>query len=184
MDVADDSKTEKKTSDLEGDKPDNLAGLIDEVQTVETVEEGEKSARRVVMSNLGSADRPIYHAVDTEVADIDVADQTPVGHGVVTCFSVFCGPDVDFAPGAGGGGGGGDAAAADGKENDSGNGNGVGGGERRPARRGRVSCGWTPCKSRRGEGWAIFTPVLREPRTRRRRGTTTPSIRHVIENHG
>jgi hypothetical protein len=31
MDVADDSQTEKKTSDLvSGDKPDNLAGLIDE----------------------------------------------------------------------------------------------------------------------------------------------------------
>jgi DNA polymerase I len=67
MDVADDSKTEKKTSDLEGDKPDNLAGLIDEVQTVETVEEA-KRVLGVLMSNLGSADRPIYHAVDTEAS--------------------------------------------------------------------------------------------------------------------
>ena len=51
---------------------------------------------------MGDADCPVYHAVDTEVSHIEVADQTPVGHGNVICFSVFCGPDVNFAPVAGG----------------------------------------------------------------------------------
>ena len=31
------------------------------------------------------------------MSHIEVADQTPVGHGNVICFSVFCGPDVNFA---------------------------------------------------------------------------------------
>ena len=85
-----------------GERASNLTGLIDEVAVVET----EAEARRVLailMDNVGDADRPVYHAVDTEVAHIDIADQTPVGHGHVTCFSVYCGPDVDFSatPGVG-----------------------------------------------------------------------------------
>ena len=84
------------------ERASNLTGLIDEVAVVET----EAEARRVLsilMDNVGDVDRPVYHAVDTEVSHIDVADQTPVGHGVVTCFSVYCGPEVDFsaAPGVG-----------------------------------------------------------------------------------
>jgi DNA polymerase-1 len=31
------------------------------------------------------------------VSHIEVADQTPVGHGNVICFSVFCGPDIYFS---------------------------------------------------------------------------------------
>ena len=37
-------------------------------------------------------------ACDTEVADIDVTRQSPVGHGRVICFSVHAGPGVDFGP--------------------------------------------------------------------------------------
>ena len=72
-------------------------GLRDEVQTVETVEEARR-VLKILLDNAGTAKRPLYHACDTEVAYIDVSDQTPVGHGQVTCFSVFCGPDVNFAP--------------------------------------------------------------------------------------
>ena len=50
---------------------------------------------KILMANAGDADRPVYHAVDTEVSHIDVSEQCPVGHGRVTCFSVYCGPDVD-----------------------------------------------------------------------------------------
>ena len=99
-----DGVTARHTSDSSsvGERASNLTGLIDEVAVVET----EAEARRVLailMDNVGDADRPVYHAVDTEVAHIDIADQTPVGHGHVTCFSVYCGPDVDFsaAPGVG-----------------------------------------------------------------------------------
>lgn len=37
-----------------------------------------------------------YHACDVEVASIDIKKETPVGHGDLACFSVYCGPDVDF----------------------------------------------------------------------------------------
>jgi len=99
-----DGVTARHTNDSSsvGERASNLTGLIDEVAVVET----EAEARRVLailMDNVGDADRPVYHAVDTEVAHIEIADQTPVGHGHVTCFSVYCGPDVDFsaAPGVG-----------------------------------------------------------------------------------
>ncbi|KAJ9521967.1 hypothetical protein QJQ45_024847, partial [Haematococcus lacustris] len=37
-----------------------------------------------------------FFACDTEVAYINIKTQSPVGHGVVNCFSIYCGPDVDF----------------------------------------------------------------------------------------
>ena len=35
-------------------------------------------------------------ACDTEVMRIDVTRESPCCHGTVTCFSLYCGPDVDF----------------------------------------------------------------------------------------
>ena len=40
-----------------------------------------------------------FHAVDTEVADIDAKLQSPVGHGRVTAITVYAGDDVDFGSG-------------------------------------------------------------------------------------
>jgi len=82
------------------EKAKNLSGLIDEVAVVETLADA-KRVLKILMDNVGDADRPVYHAIDTEVSHIEVADQTPVGHGNVTCFSVYCGPDVDFSPNPG-----------------------------------------------------------------------------------
>ena len=48
---------------------------------VETVSEA-KRVFKILMDNVGDADRPVYHAVDTEVSHIDVSDQCPVGHGL------------------------------------------------------------------------------------------------------
>ena len=48
---------------------------------VETPEEARRALGIHLMANKGEPDRPIYHAIDTEVSHIDVADQTPVGHG-------------------------------------------------------------------------------------------------------
>ncbi len=85
------------SNDATANGEDEIAtGLRDEVQTVETVEEARR-VLKILLDNVGTEDRPMYHACDTEVAYIDVSDQTPVGHGVVTCFSVFIGPDVNFA---------------------------------------------------------------------------------------
>ena len=36
------------------------------------------------------------HAWDTEVADIDVSKQSPVGNGTLLCMSCYAGPDVSF----------------------------------------------------------------------------------------
>lgn len=82
---------------VQADGDEIATGLRDDVQTVETVEEARR-VLKILLANAGTEDRPLYHACDTEVAYIDVSDQTPVGHGHVTCFSVFCGPDVNFAP--------------------------------------------------------------------------------------
>ena len=79
------------------DDDEIATGLRDDVQTVETAEEARR-VLKILLDNTGTEDRPMYHACDTEVAYISVADQTPVGHGQVTCFSVFIGPDVNFAP--------------------------------------------------------------------------------------
>ena len=62
-----------------------------------TVVRDPSDARRVVeiLRNL----RGEYHACDTEVSNIDLKKQGPVGNGKVICFSIYCGPDVDFGNG-------------------------------------------------------------------------------------
>ena len=42
------------------------------------------------------------HACDTEVCNIDLSKQGPVGNGQVTCATIYSGPDVDFGSGPGG----------------------------------------------------------------------------------
>lgn len=44
----------------------------------------------------GGSPRERYFACDTEVAGIDITNQSPVGHGTVVCFSIYAGPDADF----------------------------------------------------------------------------------------
>jgi len=68
-----------------------------EVVVVETVAQAER-----VLSRLWEMDPDTtVHAVDTEVADIDLKTQGPVGHGFVTCFTVYSGPEAvyDETPG-------------------------------------------------------------------------------------
>jgi DNA polymerase-1 len=68
---------------------------ISGVTIVDTVE----SAKRVLAILTSPAVRKRFHAVDTEVMDIDVRTDSPVGHGRVTCLSIYVGPDVDFGSG-------------------------------------------------------------------------------------
>ena len=35
----------------------------------------------------------------SQVSDINVKKESPVGHGNVICFSIYCGPDADFGNG-------------------------------------------------------------------------------------
>ncbi|XP_062077767.1 DNA polymerase I A, chloroplastic/mitochondrial-like isoform X1 [Humulus lupulus] len=43
--------------------------------------------------------RHLVHVCDTEVANIDVKQETPVDHGEIICFSIYCGPEADFGNG-------------------------------------------------------------------------------------
>jgi DNA polymerase-1 len=53
------------------------------------------SKARAVADRLATAsDR--YHAVDTEVDGIDLSREGPVGNGIVTCFTVYSGPDFSY----------------------------------------------------------------------------------------
>lgn len=59
-----------------------------------------EAAAQKVLRLLNSADiKSRYHACDTEVANIDVKKQSPVGHGEVICASIYCGKDLDFGNG-------------------------------------------------------------------------------------
>ncbi|KAG8639707.1 DNA polymerase I A, chloroplastic/mitochondrial [Manihot esculenta] len=63
----------------------------------------------MVVNNVSVADEVVYklmhqyrhfvHACDTEVAKIDVKEETPIDHGEITCFSIYSGPKADFGNG-------------------------------------------------------------------------------------
>ncbi|GJN39544.1 hypothetical protein PR202_gb28669 [Eleusine coracana subsp. coracana] len=61
-----------------------LAGIYDKVMIVDNIE----SARSVVQL-LTTKYKGFIHACDTEVSNINVKEETPVGHGEVICFSIF-----------------------------------------------------------------------------------------------
>lgn len=65
------------------------------ITVVDTVEK----ARRAVQALEAHPDH--VWGCDTEVADIDVKTQGPVGNGRVICLSIFGGMDVDFGDGPG-----------------------------------------------------------------------------------
>ncbi|XP_068668376.1 DNA polymerase I A, chloroplastic/mitochondrial-like [Aristolochia californica] len=80
-----------KRSEVHSSDPrENLVSIYDKVFIVDTV----SAARRVV--NKLKQYKHLIHACDTEVAKIDVKDETPVDHGEVICFSIYSGPDADF----------------------------------------------------------------------------------------
>ncbi|KAK3141378.1 hypothetical protein QOZ80_4BG0333170 [Eleusine coracana subsp. coracana] len=74
-----------------------LGTVYEKVLVVDDV----KSARSVVQL-LTSKYRNFIHACDTEVSNIDVKQETPVGHGDVICFSIYSGSsgaEADFGNG-------------------------------------------------------------------------------------
>ncbi|XP_058093524.1 DNA polymerase I B, chloroplastic/mitochondrial isoform X2 [Magnolia sinica] len=73
---------------------EQLARIYNEVLVVDDV----LTAKRVV-EVLTTRYKHLVHACDTEVAKIDVKQETPVGHGEIICFSIYSGPQVDFGNG-------------------------------------------------------------------------------------
>ncbi|XP_072988592.1 DNA polymerase I A, chloroplastic-like [Typha latifolia] len=76
---------------------EKLAHIFDKVLVVDNI-----LAAKEVVQMLTTKYRSFIHACDTEVAKIDVKQDTPVGHGEVICFSIYScksGSEADFGNG-------------------------------------------------------------------------------------
>ncbi|KAL2473007.1 DNA polymerase I A [Forsythia ovata] len=73
---------------------ERLRSIYDKVLVVDNI-----SAAREVVGLLTNQYRHLVHACDTEVAKIDVKEETPVDHGEIICFSIYSGPEADFGNG-------------------------------------------------------------------------------------
>lgn len=71
-----------------------LLNHYDKVLVVNNISMAEK-----VVNMLTNDYKGHVFACDTEVANIDVKQETPVNHGEVTCFSIYCEPKADFGGG-------------------------------------------------------------------------------------
>lgn len=71
-----------------------LACAMEDVLVVDNI-----VTARSVVDKLKGEYKDFVHACDTEVSDIDVKKESPVGHGKVICFSIYCGPKADFGNG-------------------------------------------------------------------------------------
>ncbi|KAJ4827344.1 hypothetical protein Tsubulata_003300 [Turnera subulata] len=71
-----------------------LTSIYGSVLVVDSV-----SMAKQVVSKLTNQYRHLIHACDTEVAKIDVKVETPIDHGEIICFSIYCGSEADFGNG-------------------------------------------------------------------------------------
>ncbi|XP_020596594.1 DNA polymerase I A, chloroplastic/mitochondrial-like [Phalaenopsis equestris] len=71
-----------------------LTKIYDKVVVVDNVSTAEE-----VVCMLTTKYRNHIHACDTEVAKIDVKQETPVDHGEIICFSIYSGPQAEFGNG-------------------------------------------------------------------------------------
>ena len=79
-----------------------LPDISDVITVVRTREHAQQVLERLKYYESNTSDgKQRYWACDTEVADIDVKTQGPVGNGYVICLSIYGGPDVDFGDGPG-----------------------------------------------------------------------------------
>ncbi|CAA0813954.1 DNA polymerase I B- chloroplastic/mitochondrial [Striga hermonthica] len=73
---------------------ERLSQVYDKVLVVDGI-----SAAREVVRMLTTQYNHLIHACDTEVANIDAKEETPVDHGEIICFSIYSGPQADFGNG-------------------------------------------------------------------------------------
>ncbi|KAL9316627.1 hypothetical protein ACSQ67_017628 [Phaseolus vulgaris] len=71
-----------------------LCSIYEDILVVDNVPLAEE-----VSKMLTTKYRHLIYACDTEVAKIDVKQETPVDHGEIICFSIYCGPEADFGAG-------------------------------------------------------------------------------------
>ncbi|KAL9292100.1 DNA polymerase I B, chloroplastic/mitochondrial [Arabidopsis thaliana] len=72
----------------------NLKKIYNRVRVVDNV-----SSAKETVALLMNQYRNLVHACDTEVSRIDVKTETPVDHGEMICFSIYCGSEADFGDG-------------------------------------------------------------------------------------
>eukprot|EP01127_Copromyxa_protea_P021264 TRINITY_DN7269_c0_g1_i1.p1 TRINITY_DN7269_c0_g1~~TRINITY_DN7269_c0_g1_i1.p1 ORF type:complete len:1237 (+),score=291.21 TRINITY_DN7269_c0_g1_i1:29-3739(+) len=77
--------------------PEDLRAIIQTNMPGVTVANDMESSERAIQILYQYKDR--YHAIDTEVVDLDLNIQGPVGNGRIICLSIYIGPDVDFGNG-------------------------------------------------------------------------------------
>ncbi|KAJ8754686.1 hypothetical protein K2173_010777 [Erythroxylum novogranatense] len=90
---------DKKQSKTEGissreESRQRLTGIYEDILIVDNV-----LLAKEVVAKLINQYRHLTHACDTEVAGIDVKQETPVNHGEIICFSIYSGPEADFGYG-------------------------------------------------------------------------------------
>ncbi|XP_047970540.1 DNA polymerase I B, chloroplastic/mitochondrial-like [Salvia hispanica] len=86
--------SEKITHPEYSELHERLSQVYEKVLVVDSIH-----AAREVVHLLTTQYKDLVHACDTEVANIDVKEETPVDHGEVICFSIYSGPEADFGNG-------------------------------------------------------------------------------------
>ncbi|XP_027931297.1 DNA polymerase I B, chloroplastic/mitochondrial-like [Vigna unguiculata] len=71
-----------------------LCSIYKDILVVNNISLAEEVAKMLTVNY-----RHLIHACDTEVARIDVKQETPVDHGEIICFSIYSGPEADFGGG-------------------------------------------------------------------------------------
>ncbi|BAT88889.1 DNA polymerase I [Vigna angularis] len=71
-----------------------LCSIYEDILVVNNISLAEEVAKMLTVNY-----RHLIHACDTEVAKIDVKQETPVDHGEIICFSIYSGPEADFGGG-------------------------------------------------------------------------------------
>ncbi|KAK4858277.1 hypothetical protein QYF36_013729 [Acer negundo] len=71
-----------------------LSSFYSQVRVVDNI-----AAAKEVVRKLTGQYRHWVHACDTEVAKINVKQETPIDHGEVICLSIYSGPEADFGDG-------------------------------------------------------------------------------------
>ncbi|GAU12408.1 hypothetical protein TSUD_253600 [Trifolium subterraneum] len=73
---------------------DRLCRIYEDILVVDNIPLAEEVVKMLTVKY-----RHLIYACDTEVAKIDVKQETPVDHGEITCFSIYGGPEADFGGG-------------------------------------------------------------------------------------
>ncbi|KAH1239493.1 DNA polymerase I A, chloroplastic/mitochondrial [Glycine max] len=87
-------KSDKAHSTEQSKLRGRLCSIYEDILVVNNISLAEEVAKMLTVNY-----RHLIHACDTEVAKINVKQETPVDHGEIICFSIYSGPEADFGGG-------------------------------------------------------------------------------------